>query len=418
MPTPPPTPLDSSPEIHLDGRLVKVFALVILGIVCLLLWVSPKMGLFMNRVLAAYKIVLLLVVGCAGINARHKSNAGSSVNDWKRPDSGFDSVSGLIYIVYSYTGWENANYIIGDIKTKRRDLRLGAFGAIAVVTALYTLLNVGYFLACQSEVITGPQNDIGLAVAFAHQVFGETLGLKICIAISAVGNLLAVAYTSSKVKQAIALQHFIPFSSFFARDDHFTTPGGALLLHWLCSSIVILAMPNSTDGYAFVIGLFTYGQLIVGVALGLGLPRLKAAMGKLPHGVWRPVLSTQWSNWMFGFSLACVNLFLLISAAWPRQPHDIPRFWWPVTLTIIMGVGCVWWAVLALAQTRFGAKIGWKVEVTSVQLDELSKYQRQERRDGAETMAVHKVPEEGPLGKMQNLIGKPLKVVKDQIYEY
>jgi len=42
------------------------------------------------------------------------------------------------------------------------------------------------------------------------------------------------------------------------------TPAGAIILHWVFAVVWIIATPNTSDGYGFVIGLFIYGQLIVG----------------------------------------------------------------------------------------------------------------------------------------------------------
>jgi hypothetical protein len=37
-----------------------------------------------------------------------------------------------------------------------------------------------------------------------------------------------------------------------------------LILHWVFAVVWILATPNTSDGYGFIIGLFIYGQLVVG----------------------------------------------------------------------------------------------------------------------------------------------------------
>jgi amino acid transporter len=67
------------------------------------------------------------------------------------------------------------------------------------------------------------------------------------------------------VKQQIARQCFLPFYKFFARSDrHFGTPLGALILHWVATTIWVSATPNTSGGYGFVIGIFIYGQLIIG----------------------------------------------------------------------------------------------------------------------------------------------------------
>ena len=63
------------------------------------------------------------------------------------------------------------------------------------------------------------------------------------------------------VKQAIASQRFIPFWKFLQKDIN--SPKGALVLHWLTTVITISVIPNNADGYNFIVGLFTYGHLMV-----------------------------------------------------------------------------------------------------------------------------------------------------------
>lgn len=46
------------------------------------------------------------------------------------------------------------------------------------------------------------------------------------------------------------------------------TPGGALILHWVMAAVWIIGTPNTSNGYGFIIGLFIYGQLVVG---GMGV---------------------------------------------------------------------------------------------------------------------------------------------------
>lgn len=69
----------------------------------------------------------------------------------------------------------------------------------------------------------------------------------------------------NKVKQQIARQCIIPFYKFFSRDDkQFGTPAGALILHWIFAAAWLIATPNTSDGYGFIIGNFIYGQLVIG----------------------------------------------------------------------------------------------------------------------------------------------------------
>lgn len=61
------------------------------------------------------------------------------------------------------------------------------------------------------------------------------------IAMCAFGNVVAVTYSDSRVKQEIAKLRILPFSQYWARDSPYDTPVGALTLHWIFTVIVIVA---------------------------------------------------------------------------------------------------------------------------------------------------------------------------------
>lgn len=48
--------------------------------------------------------------------------------------------------------------------------------------------------------LTGPNSDLAVALEFAPKVFGASTAFKICMAMSAFGNVLAVTYTAAKGK--------------------------------------------------------------------------------------------------------------------------------------------------------------------------------------------------------------------------
>ncbi|KAG4436168.1 hypothetical protein IFR05_008372 [Cadophora sp. M221] len=366
-----------------DSRLVNFIALTVLGAVCLLHYFTKRLGLFLNRVSAFYKVALLFVVAflAFGVRIPHIDF------EWQdRSPSNFkpfDSVAGFIYITYSYSGWENANYVIGELQAKPRTFRLGAFTALSIVTLGYVLVTLGYFLACSTLSIQNGA-DLGMAMILApkFQINGGHIGLQVCIAISAFGNLIADVYTSCRVKQAIALHNIIPFSKFFAADSKsFGTPGGALLLHWILSAIVIVSIPSTSDGYGFVVGLFTYGQLGIGVFMGVLYYTLDKGID--PEQGWNPLLQGKWPKVIVGFTLAIANFMILVVAALPNNAGEIPRWMWPVTLAGVFGSSVIYWCLLKAFGGCFGRKLGWSATVKVVKHDnDFQKMEHEHRRDG------------------------------------
>jgi amino acid transporter len=95
---------------ELDVRLISLLAILVITVVCFLHYFSRNSGLLLNLLFALYKIVLILVFIIAGGIAY--GNSKDRYNDWDdQPVDNKDALAALIYIVYSYQGWENANYV-------------------------------------------------------------------------------------------------------------------------------------------------------------------------------------------------------------------------------------------------------------------------------------------------------------------
>lgn len=65
---------------------------------------------------------------------------------------------------------------------------------------------------------------------------------------SALGNVLTVTFAQARVNQELAKEGAIPFSRFWASNWPNKAPGAGLLLHFIPSLIVIVAIPAG-DAY-------------------------------------------------------------------------------------------------------------------------------------------------------------------------
>lgn len=98
-------------ESELDRRLIAFIAITINVITCLLLYFSNGLALALNRITAVYKIVLMLVVFVAGVAASSKQDSGASDFENTYSSDPTKTLSALVYILFAYQGWENANYV-------------------------------------------------------------------------------------------------------------------------------------------------------------------------------------------------------------------------------------------------------------------------------------------------------------------
>ena len=119
------------------------------------------------------------------------------------------------------------------------------------------------------------KKDIGdskvvVAAKFFENVWGQssfvTVVVPFFIALSALGNVFAQSFAMPRVKQELAKEGILPFPRFWASDWPFNAPSGAILLHWIFTSALILGS-NTSDVYTFITNVFIYsGNWIKGMS--------------------------------------------------------------------------------------------------------------------------------------------------------
>ena len=67
--------------------------------------------------------------------------------------------------------------------------------------------------------------------------------LSVFVALSALGNVMAVIFAQARVNQELAKEGVVPFGRFWASNWPFGSPSGGLLLHFIPSFIILVAIP-------------------------------------------------------------------------------------------------------------------------------------------------------------------------------
>lgn len=120
-------------------------------------------------------------------------------------------------------------------------------------------------------------SKVVVAAQFFQNVWGNSAFVDrvvpLFIALSALGNVFAQSFAMPRVKQELAKEGVLPWSRFWASDWPFNAPTGAIFLHWLFTSALILGS-HTSDVYGFVTNVFIYsGNWIKGAFLHPGLCR-------------------------------------------------------------------------------------------------------------------------------------------------
>jgi phosphatidylinositol 4-kinase B len=127
-------------------------------VVCLIHAFTPKLGIWLSNGLGAFKLVLLSLVVCTGFAALDGRMVSPKPGNFSSfhgpgdavPPSGDSAATAagyalaLLQVLYSYSGWENANYVLTEVHNAPRTLKKAAPLAAATVTVLYVLANIAY----------------------------------------------------------------------------------------------------------------------------------------------------------------------------------------------------------------------------------------------------------------------------------
>lgn len=248
------------------------------GVACLTFCVGlhvryPNQGTSLFNFLGVFKIlVLLLIVAIGGMVALGLVDASHTVTlkSAKMPLPGYYSIAvALLEIIYSFKGWENANYVLLNVSDPYHVLTIAAPVAVFLVTLLYFLVVVSYLVVIPKEELLN--SGVLVAGIFFNKVFGESITarvLPILILLLTLGNVMVVSFAHAHVNQELALNNYLPFSKYFENINN------SLWLHWAIS-VIILVGPPSAEVYEFVVNLYIYPGTWINVFLAAGLIYLK-----------------------------------------------------------------------------------------------------------------------------------------------
>lgn len=223
-----------------DGWIARSIAVLCITFVVSLHAALPQWGLRLTNALGVFKVLVLLVIVFSGFAAlagyRLVPDPHNFDDIWavEKGDGyggggAYTFATAMLQVVYSYKGWENANYVLGELKNPKRTLSIAAPIAVVGVTILYVLANVAYFAAIPKAELA--KSEVIVAGLFFRNVFGESIAarsLPAFVALSNIGNVLAVSFAHSRVNQELAKEGILPYSSFWASMKPFNTPAASV----------------------------------------------------------------------------------------------------------------------------------------------------------------------------------------------
>lgn len=246
--------------------------------------------------------------------------------------------------------WSNAMYVLNEVKNPVRTIKIAGPLGLSLCGVLYLLANVAYFAAATPQEIA--QSGTTVAAYFMGKVFGTAAkrALSVLVALSALGNVMTVTFAQSRVNQELAKEGVIPFPRFWASSWPFGSPSAGLILHFIPSFIVIVAIPFG-NAYNFILDLEGYPGSVINflVVAGLFYLRFSEPDTPRPFKVWWPIAAF----YMLGQAFQLVAPFLRPPGGKGDTP-PLPYWLYCVVGIVILLASVVYWFVWWVAAPKLG----------------------------------------------------------------
>ncbi len=183
------------------------------------------------------KVLLILAIIMIGLFAPTASNDVATYGglDFSELLSPAFAIA-LIYVSYSYSGWNAAAYIIEELKNPKKSLPIALIGGTLLVTLLYTLLHYVFLKHVPIYELRG-QLDIGniAMTKLLGERSGSLFGLGISLLL--ISGISAMVWVGSRVTSSIANDY--GFWSFFKSEEN-KIPHRALWFQFAISALLII----------------------------------------------------------------------------------------------------------------------------------------------------------------------------------
>lgn len=170
-------------------------------------------------------LILVLIIAGFAFGARQPISFAPSSEDLGYIFSAPFAVS-LVFVLYSYSGWNAATYIAGEVREPQRTLPRSILAGVLVVLALYVGLNAVFLYTTPMERMAG---QLDVALIAGQQIFGEVggriVGALICLGL--VSSVSAMTWIGSRV--TMVMGEDIPALRPFARKTKNGVPAVAIL---------------------------------------------------------------------------------------------------------------------------------------------------------------------------------------------
>lgn len=282
-----------------DGGVINLPAVLIIVLMSLLLIKGTKESAFVNAIIVALKIAVVLVFIFLGWKYINSSNYNPYIpdNTGKFGDFGFSGIIRAAAIVFfAYIGFDAVSTAAQEAKNPKRDMPWGILGSLAICTVLYILFAHVMTGVTSYTSFAGKDGIAPVAIAIDHMGTANAAGVvtpdypwlnrAIVVAILAgyASVILVMLMGQSRVFFSMSKDGLIP-RIFSTVNPKTQTPAKSNLLFMLFVSLFAAFVPARVVGEMTSIGtLFAFILVCIGVWV------MREKMPNLPRAFKTPLV--------------------------------------------------------------------------------------------------------------------------------
>ena len=292
--------------VQLLGLKITSAQLLAICIIALLTFINTRgieNGKAIQRIFTSAKLIALFALIIVGIY--YTTQTTTAYDNFREPwnakmylsgddnSQNFISLSGMALLtaigtamlgsLFSSDAWNNVTFIAGEVENPKRNIPLGLFFGVCIVTLIYVLANVAYLCllpiqghkihdSVLSEGIMFAQKDrVGTAALFV--VFGDVAKylMAALIMVSTFGCNNGLILAGSRLFQSMAKDGL--FFKKAAKLNQYNVPSNALALQGIWASVLCLS-----GSYGDLLDYCTFSSLIFYIITIAGLFVLRKTM--------------------------------------------------------------------------------------------------------------------------------------------
>jgi basic amino acid/polyamine antiporter, APA family len=256
-------------------------AIAVVWLVSLVQLTGVKHSSTFQLISTILKVVLILAFLATGfaIGTSQPISFAASSSDFAHVTSGSFAI-GLVFVMYSFSGWNAATYIIGEMRLPQRNLPRALLAGTLIVLMLYVALNAVFLYTAPVDKLSGQLDVARVAGSYIFgDIGGRIVGAMICLGL--VSSISAMMWIGPRVMMTMGED--IPALHIFARKSPQGAPAYAIVFQLSVANLMLF-----TRSFEAVLDFIQFALLFCSFFTVLGVIKLRITHPDLrrPYRAW------------------------------------------------------------------------------------------------------------------------------------